>query len=216
MRKLILIPLFALICAPAIAQRGFSGAHIGAHFGGRFSSPRSGQFWPGYTSLPLFGDSLYPDGFFDSGYPVAAAPSFIVIQQPSAAQATVPVHQPEQPLLIELRDGHYVRVGDQRTSDDQPENVQPVLPAVNVRAAQIANAPPSTTLIFQNGSREQISGYTIADGILYAQADYYTDGSWNRKIPLSSLDLVATVKENQSRGIPFQIPTAPNQVIVGP
>jgi hypothetical protein len=221
MRKLIFIPLLALICAPAIAQRGFSGAHIGSHFGGRFSSPRGSQYFPGYTSLPLFWDSFYPDGLLDSGYPVAAVPSFIVIQQPSP-QAAVPVHQPEQPLLIELRGGRYVRVDDRQSNDQQgsdPQNTGVPLPRSDENVPPVSTVPtPSlpTVLVFRDGSRQQISGYMMADGVLYAQTNYYTDGSWNKKIPLSSLDLSLTARENHARGVPFQLPAAPNQVIVGP
>ncbi len=82
--------------------------------------------------------------------------------------------------------------------------------------ARASAPPPSTVLVFRDGSRERITDYTIADGILYAQADYYTEGSWNKPIALSSLDLTATVNENRARGVQFQIPAAPNQVIVGP
>lgn len=218
MRKLLLIPLLALIGAPAIAQRGFSGAHAGAHFGGRFSSQRGGQYWPGYGSLPLFWDSLYPDGV-DSGYPIAAPPPYIVIQAPSAPQASETTHRAEQPLLIELRAGRYVRVSGEQPADAQNSELQSALPGSHInssRADQIPTAIPPTVLVFRDGSREQISGYTVADGILYAQMNYYTDGSWNKQIPLSSLDLPLTARENQDRGMPFRIPTAPNQVIVGP
>jgi len=224
LRGLILIPLLALICSPTMAQRGFSGARAGAHFsGGRFSSQHGGRYGPGYASLPLFWD--YPDSFFDTGYPVSAAPSFIVIQQPPAAPAAaVPTPQPAPPLLIEWRGDHYVQISGEQTSDSDADNIlrqsaqhsasQP--PRSYVVQATRPTAPPSAILVFRDGSHEQISGYTITDGVLYAQQNFYTDGSWNKKILLSSLDLPTTVKENQARGISFQLPAAPNQVIVGP
>ena len=71
-------------------------------------------------------------------------------------------------------------------------------------------------LIFRDGHREEVSEYTIADGSLYTRADYYTNGSWNRKIELSSLNLSETVRSNQSRGVRFQLPSFPNEVIVRP
>jgi hypothetical protein len=221
-RRLILIPLLlALICSLAMAQRGFSGAHVGAHFSGRFSSQRGGRYWPGYATSSLFWDSLYPNSFFDSGYPVAAAPPFIVIQQPpasSAAQVLSP--QPAPPLLIEWRGGRYVQISGEQTSDFDADNVaqHPAAQPPRSYAVQATRPipPPSAILVFRDGSREQISGYTIADGVLYAQQNFYTDGSWNKKVLLTSLDLPSTVKENQARGISFQLPAAPNQVIVGP
>ncbi len=218
MRKLIPILLFALICMPAAAQRGFSGAR-GGHFSGRFSSQRGGRYWPGYTSLPFFWDSFYPDDLLDSGYAAGAAPAFIVVQQAPAPQAAEPIHAAQPPLLIEFRGGRYVRVDDAQSSDAQNVGVQPAASDANanaVRAIPISSTLPSTILVFRDGSRKEISDYTIADGMLYAKSNYYTDGSWNKEIPISSLDLTVTVNENQARGVPFQLPSAPNQVIVGP
>jgi hypothetical protein len=71
-------------------------------------------------------------------------------------------------------------------------------------------------LVFRDGHREEVSAYTITGGAIYAPADFYRDGSWNRKIELSSLDLPETLKSNYSRGLRFQLPRAPNEVIVGP
>ena len=51
---------------------------------------------------------------------------------------------------------------------------------------------------------------------MYAKADYYNSGSWNRKIELSTLNLPETVQINQTHGLNFQLPSAPNEVIVGP
>jgi len=56
----------------------------------------------------------------------------------------------------------------------------------------------------------------ITDGVLYTSGDYYANGSWNRKIELSSLNLPETVKSNQSRSVRFQLPSAPNEVIIRP
>src|ERR1035437_7705536 len=71
-------------------------------------------------------------------------------------------------------------------------------------------------LVFRDGHREEVSDYMMADGVLYTRSDYYTNGSWNRKIELSSLNLPETVKSNQSHGLRFQLPSAPNEVTVGP
>jgi hypothetical protein len=75
---------------------------------------------------------------------------------------------------------------------------------------------PSAVLVFRDGHREELSDYTIADGVLYTRSDYYSNGDWNRKIELGSLNLPETIKSNQSRGVRFQLPSAPNEVIVGP
>ena len=71
-------------------------------------------------------------------------------------------------------------------------------------------------LIFRDGHRQEVSSYTIADGILYASSDYATTGVWNEKVELSALDVPETFASNSSRGVRFQLPSAPNEVIVGP
>jgi len=71
-------------------------------------------------------------------------------------------------------------------------------------------------LVFRDGHREEVSDYTIADGVLYARGDYYRDGAWNRKIELKSLNLPETIHSNDARGVHVQLPTSPNEVITRP
>ena len=53
-------------------------------------------------------------------------------------------------------------------------------------------------------------------GVIYARGDYWTNGSWSKQIPVSQLDLPATFKANQERGVTFRLPAAPNEVITRP
>jgi hypothetical protein len=178
-------------------------------------------FYPlGYSSNPFFYDDLY-----SSGYPVAAVPPVIILQAPPPPSADfTPGYPPSpaQPLVIELRGDRYVRISGEEdsgaevmnqgsTPSRRPANL-PVPASSEVRTQELIPA----TLIFRDGHREEVSDYTIADGVLYAGANLYTDGSWNRKIELSSLNLPATIKSNQSRGVRFQLPSSPNEVIVRP
>ncbi len=71
-------------------------------------------------------------------------------------------------------------------------------------------------VVFRDGHREEVAAYTITDGVLYAQGNYYTDGSWNRKIDLSSLNLPETIEASRSRGVHFRLPAAPNEVVTRP
>jgi hypothetical protein len=223
MLMLLLMAVLALGCSPAIAQRGFGGGHFGGRFSGRFASHHGGGYgrygqWGGYPFAPLWWDSLYPDDFTDSEYP-APAPPVVVVQQPPAAPAAAPQPKPIEPLLIELRDGRYVQVSGPQNSGEEIADQQPAQQVSGSRKIDTTQASvtlPSTLLVFRNGSREQISDYTIADGVLYAETNYYTEGSWNKEIALSSLNLPATIDANRARGVRFQLPAAPNQVIVGP
>jgi hypothetical protein len=200
-----------------MAQRGFPGGHFGAGFSGRFASNQGSRYARsgGYPFGSLFWDSLYPDDYFTPQYP--AAPPVILIQQPPAPRAEdIPAPQPASPLLIERRGDHYVRITD---AQDQPADSGTVgrsSPSYAAQASSPVAKPAETILIFRDGSREQISGYTITEGTLYAQTNYYVDGSWNKKILVSSLDIPATLNANKAHGVKFQLPDAPNQVIVGP
>jgi hypothetical protein len=71
-------------------------------------------------------------------------------------------------------------------------------------------------LIFRDGHHEESSDYSIISGVIYARGDYWTSGSWSKQIPLSQLDLPATLKANQERGVTFRLPGAPNEVVTRP
>jgi hypothetical protein len=129
--------------------------------------------------------------------------------------------------MIELQGDRYVRVSGEETSTAQiitpasrdkvanaPRRPEWHYGAVNQTIAGQERAP--AVLVFRDGRREEVSDYTIADGVLYTRADYYTTGSWNQKIALSSLNLPDTIAANHARNVNFQLPTSPNEVIVGP
>jgi hypothetical protein len=222
MHRLLLITLVAAFAPCANAQRM---SHASPHFASGFN--RGSFARPSFYPL-AFSDPFYSDYLLSTGYPVASQPPMIFLQGPPAsAPAPERSPSPTQPLMIELRGDRYVRVSGPETSGaemidrnaierektDRMSESQP-------RSERQPAAPPATALpavlIFRDGHREEISDYTIANGILYAQSDYYTTGSWNRKIELSSLNLPETVASNQSRGAHFLLPSFPNEVVVGP
>jgi hypothetical protein len=222
MRPLLLIALLALLTPCASAQRMVSAAPRFASGFHRGSHPR-GFFYP-----LGFSDPFYSDYLSSTGYPVASQPP-VVIMQAAPAAAPEPGHfpSPAQPLMIELQGDRYVRVSGPEPSGAEmiePARIGQRQDAASLRrpsgsavAAMDANELAPVVLVFRDGHREAASDYTIADGILYTSGDpYTTGGSWNRKIELSSLNLPETIASNKSRGVPFQLPTAPNEVIVRP
>jgi hypothetical protein len=60
---------------------------------------------------------------------------------------------------------------------------------------------PATVLVFKDGRRLEIENYAIVGNTLYDLS-----GGSRRKIPLADLDLGATTKANDERGIDFQVP----------
>jgi hypothetical protein len=52
--------------------------------------------------------------------------------------------------------------------------------------------------------------------VMYSSADYWSSGSWNKKIQLADLDVPGTLRLNQERGVKFVLPSAANEVITRP
>jgi hypothetical protein len=138
-----------------------------------------------------------------------------------------------QPLLIELQNGRYVRVNTTAADGEAQdltarERSQPPASARSSNRVLVADsagplmasasppALPPVTLYFRDGRTEQVRDYTIANGILYASGDYYTDGYWNKKINLSALDLTRTLQANSANNVNFILPSSPNEVITRP
>jgi hypothetical protein len=235
MPKAVLIAAILALASSTAASAQIRGS--AATFGAR---PSGSHFRASIvTAGPQFshqhGRNSFPAGFFlgdtwlgdysTSG--VQSSPSVVVIEPESSAKETVAPPQPARnPLMIELQGNRYVRYDgsepspDSRTASISPErdilNPQsPLDPRKNgTRAAATELAP--ATLIFRDGREEQVTDYTIVSGIMYVHADYWTSGSWTKQIQLAALDLPATLKANQDRGVKFALPTAPNEVITRP
>lgn len=200
----------------------------GAAMGGRMSGPRTftaGSLPPNsITGRAAFNRRSFNHEvflgapFFYSDYAVpseAQGEPQIVLVQPRASnqQEDFPEARSAAPLLIEWQGDHYARV-----SEGDP-------PAPARTASQVLQAsPPShvpteplpATLVFRDGTREEVISYTIVDGILYASTDYWTSGSWTRPIRLSQLDIPATLQSNRDRGVNFRLPSGPNEVVTRP
>jgi len=222
MRRLLLITLVAAFPPFMSAQRM---SHASPRFAAGFNR---GRFARSSFNPLAFSDPFYSDYLYNTGYPVASQPPMIFLQAPpSAAPAPERSSSPAQPLVIELQGNRYVRVSGPETSGaeiiDQGaidrENTGRISDS-RPRSEREPTAPQApallAVLVFRDGHREEISDYTIADGVLYTHADYYITGSWNRKIELSSLNLPETIASNHSRSARFQLPSSPNEVIVGP
>jgi hypothetical protein len=67
-----------------------------------------------------------------------------------------------------------------------------------------APAQPETVLVFKDGHQLEVENYAIVGRTLYD----LTEGR-KHKIALDDLDLAATAKQNEDRGVDFQIPATP-------
>ncbi len=178
----------------SISRGGFARGPTGA------SAPRriflgSPFFYPDYDSSQI--------GAIENG-----APQIVVVQPPAPA---VPEKPGTGPLLIEWRGDRYVRFGDLEKADEMESQRQADYSA----KPSVSNAaePSPAVLIYRDGHRDEIAHYAIADGVIYADDNYWQSGTWTKHIALASLDLAATLQANRQRGVTFTLPSAPNVVV---
>lgn len=87
----------------------------------------------------------------------------------------------------------------ERSYRDAPSSAQAEPPADSAPSLE-----PSTVLVFKDGHEFEVANYAIVGNTLYDLSE-----GRRGKISLSELDVNATVKLNDDRGIEFQVPSAP-------
>jgi hypothetical protein len=202
----------------APAHRSFSDGHRGHR-----STYPAGYYVDG---LPY----LYDDYSGDAPQPQAA--SEVVVKESTVAE---PPARKASPLLIELQGERYVRFGGVAESNAGRSD-RIVLASIVVdsktatsglttRAHSAATVPPRenspsplqpTVLIYRDGHRQEIPNYAIVGATLYAHSNMWQTGRAMESIQLSALDIPATMKANSDQGVPFVLPSAPNEVVTRP
>ena len=71
------------------------------------------------------------------------------------------------------------------------------------REAERTEVAPATVLVFRDQRKREVQNYAIVGQTLWNFAPQHTE-----KIPLSDLDLPATTKANDERGVDFRLPGA--------
>lgn len=74
-------------------------------------------------------------------------------------------------------------------------------PSAQSAAERAPEPPPPTTLVFKDGHQLEVENYAIVSQTLYD----LTPGH-HRKIALADLDIPVTQKQNDDRGVTFQVP----------
>jgi hypothetical protein len=204
---------------------------------------QSPQVIPGYAA-PLTGHH-HLQSAFPRGYVLGSLPYFYdeyayspEVAKPAPREVPVEIHSaigPEltvkaTPLLIELQGDRYVRYGGGRygaapeprqtsrpateNSERQPsERETPAHPALS-RSDSTALAP--TVLVYRDGHREEIPDYAIIGRVIYAHTNDWQTGYASKSIPLSAVDIAATMKANREQGVRFFLPGGPNEVVTRP
>jgi hypothetical protein len=207
----------AFFPASALAQHhgGSPGhsSHVGPVLTGRGHAAHRGRH--GGFFYPYYWDSDYgPD---TSDGPQEPPTPVNVSVQPTPPPAPLP--QPADSLLLEYHEGQWVRIptGSHVPIGPQYADSQQSTSTPKTRAGQTPLPPtklPPAVLVFRDGHQEQVARYVVQDNVLYTSADYWSTGSWTRKILISELDIPASVKLNTERGGNFSLPTRPNEVVV--
>jgi hypothetical protein len=70
-------------------------------------------------------------------------------------------------------------------------------------------AEPATALVFRDQHVEEVHNYAISGGMLWVLNEQAA-----KKIPLAQLDIPATVKMNDDRGVDFQVPGPALQLMI--
>jgi hypothetical protein len=182
---------------------GLSGVPLGeGHRNRRFS--RDSLFYGGgWPYFPPEYDAYGPE-------PVAAVPQVAPIAPiPATKQEPIPAG-----ALLELQGDRWVKVSSFATGVVPPETSQGISSS-GAAAAPVKELPPAI-LVYHDGHTEELSSYSIIGVTIYTKADYWTSGAWTRKIQIADLDLPATLKQNHDRGLAFQLPSGPDEVILRP
>jgi hypothetical protein len=87
-----------------------------------------------------------------------------------------------------------------RQQGDQDTYARSAPPSPHV--PERTEAAPATVLVFRDQHKQEVQNYAIVGETLWNFAPQHT-----QKIPLSELDLAATTKANDERGVDFRVPT---------
>jgi len=172
----------------SLGPNGFGNSHV--HF----------NFQPGFSSAPntpIFQHHRDRGGFFPIAVPYYT-PSYtpvIVVQQPVADVADDDEYRGGPTIFDRRGSGRRDRVAVRET-EPATERIEA---SASAPPAPVADQP-ETVLVFKDGRRTEIRNYAIVGDVLYDFTGI------RHKIALVDLDLSATAKENDDRGIDFRVP----------
>lgn len=171
---------------------GFGGSFHGPRFGGGFSRPsfhhphfatRGRYFgYGGYYGYPYYGYPSYYDYDDESYYPPDNYAD-------DSAYAPYQGDQQQQQAEIDRLENEVDRLRQERA------------PAVAAPAPAKADVRTLTELVFRDKHTQEVENYAIT-----GQTFWIFDGQRTKKVPISELDIAATIKANDARGVDFELP----------
>jgi hypothetical protein len=187
----------------SLGPNGFAPPHAGRIFG---AVPRHGRGFPIFVPLytPYLQPFWYPmwsdSGEYDMNYdPNSDAAANMLQQQqmpPTSALDRGPTTAYAGPETSRYGD-HYF---DSRERAAEAEPAPAPAPA-GPNPESAVQPQPTTVLVFRDGHKLEVHNYAIQGDMLYNLSE---EGP--RKIALADLDVDATVRANDDRGVQFSIP----------
>lgn len=168
--------------------RGFGGGHFRNRFRNCFGAFCGSRFGFGYPGWGNWGWGYYDPFLWNSSssynYDREREQETLLASQMNALSI-------QEQNLRERED--WLR---EREEQDAYARRQPV------REEEHAAPSPATVLVFRDQHKQEITNYAISGGTLWVLSDHLA----TKKIPLKELDLAATTKANDERGVEFEVP----------
>jgi hypothetical protein len=205
MKWLPISPVLALVLigAPAWAQRASAAGHVSFGSGGR------GQGFNSGTSAGCRNGScidrrrrqngIYP--YYGYGYPYWGVDSYW--DMPDYSEQAPPPSSPQTPYVIVMQ-------SPQAQAPSAPPQSPKLVEIPQEKDAQDNTAPVSAVFILSNGDRLESLRYFLTVNSLSVQ-----QGRMERTIPLSAVNVDATIAANRARGIDLNIPRDRTQISLG-
>ncbi len=145
---------------------------------------------------------------FRGGLPIYLTPYYYppVVVEP--VDDTMESNYGPGPTIFDRRGSERTSLAYERDYDDRLSRLEKQMDEVEakpkgpVRAEETpAREQPATVLVFRDGHSAEVKNYAIVGDTLF---DFSTDR--RKKIVLADLDLAATQKQNEDRGVDFRLP----------
>jgi hypothetical protein len=177
---------------PMMSARGFGGVQrgnvnlvigsFGRGFGHRGFGFRHGRFfraWP-YAGYPYYGWDYGDDSYSSDSYQ----------NYPAYDYSSAYADNDRQQAAIDRLEGEVDRLREEREARESQSS-----------HAAAKSALPPTELVFRDKHTEEVQNYAIV-----GQTFWILNADKARKIPIAQLDIPATQKANEDRGVDFQLP----------
>jgi hypothetical protein len=185
-----LLTISILLAVPVQAQRGGTAFHSGGSMG---SGPHFGGFGNGphfaRNRYANYGSAFLPwygDYGFDDGY----APEYYPPASSAASPVVIVMQEQERPA--------------------PPPEAPRLTEVPQAQERPVSKPLPPALFVFTNGKKVETSRYMLTAASLELEV-----GRQQRTVPLSALDVDATIAANRERGIDLKIPSNRNSVSVG-